>query len=390
MRRIAVPKTTLAASGGHAYAALVPAPPPAVAPTFAAPNVAALLTSYAAATEFEDRSIAENTKRAYASDWNAYAAWCTRVGVPSLPSSPVLLKTYLADQAGTVDAPRLSPATLGRRVAAINAVHTRRGYPKPGTHDEVQRTLAGIRRTHAAPPRRMAPLLLDGLRGALEAVDTRTFPAGAIGVRDQALLLIGFAGGFRRSELAELRGSDVMAHAEDGIHIRVRRSKTDQEGDGQIKGFPYGRSPVTCPPCAVARWRRVVRVADDRAQLMRVLREMPGTHVCRDDTAVGTDDGDDETPFFRRVDKAGVISGHGISGHAINLRIKTRVEAVGMDARHFGGHSLRAGFVTQSFRAGVTAHEIMRQTGHRNPATLEVYSRENDPMRGNAVAKLGL
>ena len=219
-------------------------------------NLELLRTSYEAAEGFESNAVAANTKRAYASDWAAFFGWCERIGVLPLPASPALVKTYLADQAGTAAAPGLSPATLTRRVAAINAQHLRTGHQPPGTHPEVRRTLAGIRRVHARPARKMSPLLLDSLRGALSVIDTRSFPRGVIGVRDQALLLVGFAGGFRRSELADLRGSDVIAHHEDGLHIRLRTSKTDQDGDGQVKAFPFGRTPLTCPPCAVARWRR--------------------------------------------------------------------------------------------------------------------------------------
>jgi len=222
--------------------------------------------------------------------------------------------------------------------------------------------------------------------------------------RDAALLLLlGFATAARRSELAALTIGDITAHRVDGLHIRLRKSKTDQEGRGAVKAVPYGRDPATCPPCAYTRWRLLLDASDksiDGQQRRRppVLRDLHRQvrdagvdgHVCRVDLPEPTDPG---RALFPRVHKTGFIGDTAMGGPAVNQVIARRAAGAGYTAAQIaklGGHSLRAGFVTEAFRQGADAHAIMRQTGHRNPSILEVYAREHAPLVGNAVTKLGL
>jgi integrase len=197
--------------------------------------------------------------------------------------------------------------------------------------------------------------------------------------------------------------------------VRLRSSKTDQEAHGQVKALPYGRDPITCPPCAFARWREVLHAFDTapaggtRRVVMRVLRRQAATeavggggeqqpdgeqgllHVCR--TIRIPEPQHAERAVFPTVHKTGAIGSAAMSGDAVNEMIRRRAEKAGFTPAQIallGGHSLRAGFVTEAFRQGADAHSIMRQTGHRSPVMLEVYAREHAPLTGNDVTRLGL
>ncbi|MEB0001660.1 site-specific integrase [Cryobacterium sp. 10S3] len=251
-------------------------------------------------------------------------------------------------------------------------------------------TIAGIRRERARPIDRRAPLLLNELRRTLVGIDRKSWPQGVIGQRDSALLLIGFGGAFRRSELASLELRDLRIHPEDGLYIGLRRSKTDQRGNGISKAIPFGTSTLTCAACAYIRWLRMLAAAErgltDRKNELNVV-SLEG-HICRDELptiAIAVNQ-----PFFRPVMKNGAIKERHITGNVVYDVVKRRVGVAGYDPRLYGAHSLRAGFVTEAFRAGATHHEIMRQTGHRDPATAEIYSREASPLENNAVTRLGL
>jgi integrase len=227
-----------------------------------------------------------------------------------------------------------------------------------------------------------------------------------------ALLLMGFAGAHRRSELVALTLEDVTLHPTDGLHVRLRTSKTDQEARGTVKALPYGRDPVTCPPCAYVRWRQILHASDTadpegrRRAVMTVLRRQTSStatsgggdgedlevqHCCRG--ARLHEPADPNRALFPPVHATGAIGATAMTGHGIAEMIQRRAAAAGFtpaQVAQLGGHSLRAGFVTEAFRAGADAHAIMRQTGHRSPVMLEVYAREHAPLVGNAVTRLGL
>lgn len=324
-----------------------------------------------------------NTRLAYTADWADFTTWCTSEGRSSLPADPSTVANYLAAQAEDHSA-----ATISRRLAAINKAHELHGYPSPGRHPAVQTVRAGIRRSIGRRPRRMLPILVDDLHATLKAVDTGTWPAVVAGRRDQCLLVFGFAGAFRRSELAQLRFGDITWQPSDGLHVTVTRSKTDQEGAGQIKALPYGRNPDTCPACVLHRWLDLLgggRVAHLAAV------EQPGSegHVCREPHP--DLDASPAQWLFPPVYRSGRIEpGRHLSGQAINEVVRRRLAAAGIGPAGYGAHSMRAGFVTQALRAGATDAQVMRQTGHTSPATVHIYDRENNPLRGNAVTRLGL
>jgi len=281
-----------------------------------------------------DASTSVATKAAYRSDWARFESWTTGAGHVVLPASALVVAAYLTEAAGErkVDGhPRFSSASLLRWCSSINQIHTAAGFAAPGRSEVVRRALAGVRRTRKIPPKRRSPLLLADVRLLLEAMQPSmgVWPAGMAAHRDSALLLMGFAGAHRRSELTSLRVGDVTVHPLDGLHVRIRSSKTDQEGAGTVRALPYGRDPLTCPPCAFLRWRTVLQAYDGggraAAMIQLRLRVAAGEHWCRTaadtskDGAVpaATGVGDEsvgERWLFPTVHKTGQPSGKAMTG----------------------------------------------------------------------------
>jgi integrase len=336
---------------------------------------------------------AANTRTAYGSDWARFAGWCAQRDLPALPATPATLGAYLTAAVTDPAGPACVPATLARWVAAVNFTHRRAGHAAPGAHPHVGELLAGIRRSRGRPPARRDALVTADLRAILAALPTAGWPGVVAGRRDAALLVLGFAGAFRRAELAGLDVADVRAHPSDGLHVMVRAAKNDPGRAGQVKAVPYGTEVATCGPCAWARWRGVVRAADagGRVAVLRTVRaDDPASHVCRSPAADADGDGDPAEPAFRKLDKTGRVLPGRLSGPAVTAIVQRRAAAAGYDPARLGGHSLRAGFVTAAVTAGADAHAIMRQTGHRTPAMIEVYTRHHAPLEANAVTRLGL
>ncbi|MFC8181687.1 tyrosine-type recombinase/integrase [Rhodococcus sp. NPDC057297] len=347
-------------------------------------------------------SRSEGTQRTYATAWRRFAAWCEREGHIALPAHPVTVAAYLVDAADnrTETGERAyAAATFGTWVAAINSRHRATGHLSPTTHELVTATLSGIRREYATsgdrPQSRRAPLLVDDIKILVETARERCrgWADDVLERRDSAILLLGFAGAYRRSELSDLQCGDVTLHRLDGLHIRMRKSKTDQEGRGAVKALPYTDSHETCPPCAYVRWVQVVAAYDvgGRPSVIRLLRarEPFDGHVCR----AGTTRTAARAPLLRAVLKNGNLSATPLSGAAIHKTIRRRAAHAGYDPTaltRLGGHSLRAGFVTQSTRNGADGHAIARQTGHARLDSVEVYRREHAPLIGNAVIDIGL
>ncbi|MDM7489363.1 site-specific integrase [Rhodococcus sp. CSLK01-03] len=345
---------------------------------------------------------AAGTRRTYASAWRAFTTWCTREGHTALPAHPVTVAAYLVACADTVTEAgerAYAPATLAHRLAAIAHHHRRTGHPSPTGDDLVKATMSGIRRDYATTGQRprspRTPLLTADILTIVDKAraDCQGWADEVVERRDTALLLLGFAGAFRRSELVALTCSDVALHRLDGLHIRLRKSKTDQEGRGTVRALPFTHSHTSCPPCAWIRWAQIIAAHDTggRPAVIRLLRsaEPFAAHVCRG-TRPRTTTG---APLLRAIRRNGNLSETALSGAAVHAAIRRRAESAGYDpelVQQLGGHSLRAGFVTQAFRNGASAHAIMRQTGHTTPAMLEVYAREHAPLLGNAVTNLGL
>jgi integrase len=292
---------------------------------------------------------APNTSRGYRSDWEHYARWCDAHGERALPGRPEAVAAYLADHAD-----RLKVATLQRRLAAIAKTHRAAGHPSPAAlaHRVVDETWKGIRRAKGVAPSAKAPLLAGDLREMMGAL-----APGLLGARDRALLLLGFGGAFRRSELVALNVEDVEFCAE-GLLIMLRRSKTDQERVGRTIGIPFGSDPRTCACRGLRAWL-------DTAELTG-------------------------GPLFRPVNRHGRVAEQRLSDRAVALIVKRSAEAIGRNPDEFAGHSLRAGLVTSAALAGASETSIMAQTGHRSAAMVRRYVRLRSVFQNNAAAKLGL
>jgi integrase len=288
---------------------------------------------------YVEAGIAPATRRAYKADLNHFRAWGG-----DIPTTDVQLTAYLADQATIMKA-----ATLTRRLAAISIAHQARRLPSPVSSPIVRATMRGVRRAHGTAQRQAAPLLREDLFIVLGAMGDRLND-----LRDRALLLIGFAGGFRRSELAAINLS-AFERVREGIILNIRRSKTDQDGVGRKIGIPLGRT-LHCPVWALENWLSAARI--------------------------------DSGPVFRPVDRHGRVSVEQLSGEAVSLILRHRMAAAGFDPAGYSGHSLRAGFATSATRAGVSTFKIRQQTGHASDAMLSRYVRDGEFFIGNAAGVL--
>ena len=343
------------------------------------------------ADEHDLASLSPRSVSIYAADWRQFEAWCDRYGLLALPADPETVRLYLTDlaiQVGVDGARRYKASTIEQHVAAISYAHHRAGFGRGvGRHERVTNALAGIRRIRAEAPDRKTPLLLEDVRRIVDAMTFDKWPSGVSATRDWFAILFGFTTAMRRSEIAALLVEDVVLHPSDGIHVRIRKSKTDQEGHGAIIGVPFGSRVQTCLPCALVRWLRLVE-APGRADRMRLIFESPfESHVCRGSIPQVPKD----TPLFRRVDKTGRILDGPITDTSLNALLKRRLTKAGYDSSRYSAHSLRAGFVTQARRNGATARNVRLQTRHGSDEMVDVYDREFRPLTDeNAVWQLGL
>lgn len=347
-------------------------------------------------------SRSEGTRKTYAAAWRRFTSWCEANGHVTLPAHPVTVAAYLVDAADTrteTGERAYAVATFGTWIAAINHQHRTTGHLSPSAHELVTATLSGIRREYAAagdrPRAPRDPLLVDDIKLLVATARERRrgWADEVLERRDSAILLLGFAGAFRRSELSDLVCGDITVHRHDGLHVRLRKSKTDQDGRGAVKALPYTDSHETCPPCAYVRWVQVVAAFDvgGRPSVIRLLRKREAfdAHVCRG----GLPRTAARAPLFRAIAKNGNLGATALSGAAIHQSVRRRAEHAGYDPTalaKLGGHSLRAGFVTQGTRNGADGSAIARQTGHASLDSVEVYRREHAPLAGNAVNDIGL
>lgn len=326
------------------------------------------------------------TRRTYASAWGKFTTWCRAEGHAGLPACPATVAAYLVASAGTLASGRTrayAPATLAHHLAAIAHHHREAGHSSPTGDDLVRQTMAGIRRDYATagdrPRAPRAPLLANDILTIIERARATCegWADEVLERRDAAILLLGFAGAFRRSELVSLTCGDVSLRQLDGLYIRLHRSNTDQGNRDAIRAIPFTNSHTSCPPCTWMRWVQVVATHDAGGrpaviQLLRSAEPFEG-HVCRGPRPRTAPD----VPLLRAIRKNGDLSDTPLSGAAVHKTIRRRAESAGYDPEFvakLGGHSLRAGFVTQAFRSGAAAHAIMGQTGRSTPAMLEFHT----------------
>jgi site-specific recombinase XerD len=300
-----------------------------------------------AAVGFANANRSAATERAYLSDWADFSRWADAHQLVALPAQPETVALYLTHLAATH-----RPSTIGRRVASISIMHRRNGFDTPTTSPAVREVLKGIRRTLKTAQRQAAPATIGEIRRIVAHLSDDLLAS-----RDRALLLVGFAGALRRSELVALDLDDLCDRPE-GIVATVRCSKTDQEGEGRDVAIPYGRDSETCPVTALRTW------------------------LGRSAISAG--------PVFRSVDRHGNVSRHRLSDRAVALMVKRRVREAGLDPTSYSGHSLRAGFATTAAANGATERAIATQTGHQSMEVLRRYIRMGTIWSDNAASSLGL
>ena len=301
-------------------------------------------TEAKAAKEYMEASRSEATRRAYASDWRIFTAWAKDRGLPSHPASPETICLFLASQADS----GVKASTLSRRVASIRLAHTSAGFEPPTSSEAVKTTMRGIRRKIGTAPIQKAPATAERV---LEMVSR--CPNSLRGIRDRAILLLGFAGAFRRSELSALTVED-LEETDRGFRVYVRRSKTDQEGSGVI--VPVIRGAKECPVEAVRDWL-----------------EFAGIKL---------------GPLFRRLEKGGKVTENLLTPHSMGQVVKRYAKEAGYKADDFGGHSLRAGFLTSAAEKGASIFRMMDVSRHKSVDTVRGYVRRAEEFQDHAGAGL--
>jgi integrase len=301
-----------------------------------------------AAFDLADAARSDATRRAYASDWNHFTAFCERLGFISLPTDPADVALYIVDlhQHGA------AVATIERRLAAIADAHHRHGTNPPGPDPQVRAVMTGIRRTsqqQRTPKRALTVAEFQAITA--DNNDTLT------DTRDTAVIAVGFFGGLRRSEIAALN-VDNITRVDKGLRVDIRRSKTDQTGQGRTIALAYADNPALCPVRTLQRWL--------------------------------TDADIDDGAIFRRIRRGDHLTDDRLSPQAINLIVKKRAQRIGTNPNDLGAHSLRSGLITAAAERGLEERAIARQTGHRSIPTLRSYIHTTGVFNDNAATQLGL
>lgn len=286
------------------------------------------------ARQYAEQAKAPNTLRAYRADLAHFSAWCRSVGEPELPATPATVAVYVARLAED-----RKTSTIQRRLVAISQVHKAMGLESPTAHPAVRAVLKGVLRSKGSAPSQKAALGTAELRALL----ART-PATLIGVRDRAVLLLGFAAALRRAEIVALDVADVSLIPEQGLIVHVRRSKTDGEGRGTEIAVPHGKRPETCPVLAVRSWLQKTTLT--------------------------------EGPLFRPIRKGSKPTDQRLSDRAVARVVQRYAHEAGLNPGLYGGHSLRAGFVTAAAALDVAEHLIQEVTGHKSIQVLRGYVRK--------------
>ncbi|MHB0934917.1 MAG: site-specific integrase [Armatimonadota bacterium] len=295
-------------------------------------------------------SKAAATQRAYQQDWRQFVAWLNARGCrEDLPIAPEIIAAWITELADSGS----RPSTISRKVAAVGFAHRLAEVENTTARPLVTETMKGIRRRLKVRARQVRPLTVEDMRTMVSLQ-----PATLAGVRNRALLLLGFAGAFRRSELVALNVEDIRED-KDGLTVLIAKSKGDQEASGQYVGIPAGKYHDTCPVRAYKEWLRESSITGG--------------------------------PVFRQVDTADHLLPDRMSDRAVARLVKSACESAGLDPKLYSGHSLRAGFVTAAYRAGAREVNIMRQTRHRRSDTLQLYIRSESVLgKDNAARMVGL
>ena len=298
-------------------------------------------------------SKAANTLRAYKADFNDFSAFCLKNGFSSMPTEPKILALYLTHLSATSKF-----STLKRRIASISVIHKLKGHYLDTKHPIIMENLHGIKRVKGSNQKAKKPILISNLKQIINVIDQyiNINESGEVDnivsenlkniknkIRDKAIILIGFSGGFRRSELVNIDYHDVEFVSE-GVKIFIKRSKTDQSGEGMIKAIPYFDNKNFCPVLALKYWIKHSEI------------------------------------------KSGKL--FNISDKSISLIIKRYASLAGLNPNNYGGHSLRSGFATSAAESGAEERNIMAMTGHKTTQMVRRYIHEANLFKNNALNKI--
>ncbi|MDB4119394.1 tyrosine-type recombinase/integrase [Candidatus Pelagibacter sp.] len=278
-----------------------------------------------------------NTLRAYQSDYNDFSLFCSKNGFQAIPTQPKILALYLTHLASYS-----KYSTLKRRLASISIIHKTKGHYIDAKHPIIVENLMGIKRTNGINQKGKKPLLINDLKLLIKAID-ESKEKNIRKIRDKALVLIGFSGGFRRSELVDIEYED-LDFVEEGVKIFVKKSKTDQSGEGMTKAIPYFDNTNFCPVKALNKWVVAAELKEGK--------------------------------IFKISDKS------------VALIIKKYANYAGLDAHRYAGHSLRSGFATSTAESGAEERNIMAMTGHKSTEMVRRYIKEANLFKNNALNKV--
>jgi site-specific recombinase XerD len=282
-------------------------------------------------------SKSNNTLRAYQSDFRDFSSFCSKNGFQAMPTTPNIIALYITHLSSYS-----KYSTLKRRIASISILHKTRGHYIDTKHPIIIENLMGIKRTNGSHQKAKKPLLINDLKILIEIID-KSKEKDLKKIRDKALILVGFSGGFRRSELVNIELEDIEFVSE-GVKIFIKRSKTDQSGEGMIKAIPYFENINFCPVKALKNWIDVIKL------------------------------------------KKGKI--FNISDKNVSLIIKKYTNYAGLDSRMYAGHSLRSGFATSAAESGAEERSIMAMTGHKSTEMVRRYIKEANLFKNNALNKI--
>ena len=299
-------------------------------------------------------SKANNTIRAYKSDFRDFGGFCAKNGLKSLPADPKVVSLYMT-YLSTKDA---KMSTLRRRLVSIGVIHRLKGHYLDTKHPIIIENLMGIKRKKGSYQKGKKPILINHLKLMIEAIDKDTSDeTGIRKLRDKTIILLGFAGGFRRIELISIDFEDLEFVSE-GVKIFIRKSKTDQFGEGMIKGLPYFTNQKYCPVWHLKKWLEISEIKSG--------------------------------PIFRRFSKGLNLGKNRLTDQSVALFLKKHLSNAGIENKNYSGHSLRSGFATVTAESGADERSIMAMTGHKTTQMVRRYIKEANLFKNNALNKINL
>jgi site-specific recombinase XerD len=295
-------------------------------------------------------SKASNTVRAYKSDFKDFGLFCVQNGFKNLPSDPKIVSLYLTH----LSTKEVKLSTIKRRLVSIGVIHKMKGYYLDTKHPAIVENLMGIKRRKGTVQKGKKPILINDLRKILKVIDEQN-TEDIKKLRDKSIILIGFSGGFRRNEIVSLDHED-LDFVYEGLKITVKRSKTDQFGEGSIKALPYFEESLYCPVTILKRWLNVSKITNGA--------------------------------IFRRFLKGSRLTNYRLTDQTVALIIKDYLNKAGIDSKNYSGHSLRSGFATSAAESGAEERSIMAMTGHKSTEMVRRYIKEANLFKNNALNKI--